>query len=127
MRPGLRCSPKTTRTCAQTVEAFARDEVAPVIGDLYEKGEFPYEHRPQDGRDGPVRPALPRGARRHGRRLLRAVPRLEELARVDSCVAITLEAAVSLGAMPLHRFGTAEQKGEWLPQLAAGSCSARSA
>jgi alkylation response protein AidB-like acyl-CoA dehydrogenase len=32
---------------------------------------------------------------------------LEELARVDSSVAITLEAAVSLGAMPIARFGTA--------------------
>jgi alkylation response protein AidB-like acyl-CoA dehydrogenase len=45
---------------------------------------------------------------------------LEELARVDSSVAITLEAGVSLGAMPLHRFGTAEQKQRWLPALAAG-------
>ena len=31
---------------------------------------------------------------------------LEEIARVDSSLAITLEAAVSLGAMPLHLFGT---------------------
>jgi short-chain 2-methylacyl-CoA dehydrogenase len=35
---------------------------------------------------------------------------LEELARVDSSVAITLEAGVSLGAMPIYRFGTAEQR-----------------
>ena len=35
---------------------------------------------------------------------------LEELARVDSSVAITLEAGVSLGAMPIYRFGTDEQK-----------------
>src|SRR4051812_10793920 len=45
---------------------------------------------------------------------------LEELARVDSSVAITLEAAVSLGAMPLYRFGTEEQKAEWLPRLCTG-------
>ena len=45
---------------------------------------------------------------------------LEELARVDSSVAITLEAGVSLGAMPIYRFGTDEQKQEWLPALAAG-------
>ena len=36
---------------------------------------------------------------------------LEELARVDSSVAITLEAGVSLGAMPIYRFGTEEQNG----------------
>ncbi len=45
---------------------------------------------------------------------------LEELARVDSSVAITLEAAVSLGAMPIHRFGTPEQKAHWLPRLTSG-------
>jgi alkylation response protein AidB-like acyl-CoA dehydrogenase len=46
---------------------------------------------------------------------------LEELARVDSSVAITLEAAVSLGAMPIYLFGTDEQKREWLPKLTSGS------
>ena len=45
---------------------------------------------------------------------------LEELARVDSSVAITLEAGVSLGAMPIYRFGTEEQKREWLPRLCSG-------
>jgi alkylation response protein AidB-like acyl-CoA dehydrogenase len=45
---------------------------------------------------------------------------LEELGRVDSSVAITLEAGVSLGAMPIYRFGTEEQKQQWLPRLAAG-------
>src|SRR4051794_26760468 len=46
---------------------------------------------------------------------------IEELARVDSSVAITLEAAVSLGAMPIYRFGTEDQKQQWLPQLSAGT------
>src|SRR5699024_1139813 len=45
---------------------------------------------------------------------------LEELARVDSSVAITLEAGVSLGAMPIYRFGTEEQRRQWLPQLCTG-------
>ncbi|CAN5698402.1 hypothetical protein BH18ACT15_BH18ACT15_03120 [soil metagenome] len=43
---------------------------------------------------------------------------IEELARADSSLAITLEAAVGLGSMPLYRFGTAEQKRRWLPPLA---------
>ena len=46
---------------------------------------------------------------------------LEELARVDSSVAITLEAGVSLGAMPLYRFGSTEQKKTWLPRLCSGT------
>jgi short/branched chain acyl-CoA dehydrogenase len=45
---------------------------------------------------------------------------LEELARVDSSVAITLEAGVSLGIMPIFRYGTEEQKRQWLPRLCAG-------
>jgi butyryl-CoA dehydrogenase len=45
---------------------------------------------------------------------------LEELAKVDSSVAITLEAAVALGAMPVYLFGTEEQRQRWLPDLCSG-------
>jgi alkylation response protein AidB-like acyl-CoA dehydrogenase len=49
---------------------------------------------------------------------------IEEIARVDSSLAITLEAAVGLGAMPIFRFGTTDQKERWLPSLAAGEALA---
>src|SRR5918999_2280402 len=49
---------------------------------------------------------------------------IEEIARVDSSLAITLEAAVGLGAMPIYRFGTEEQRQRWLPPLAAGDALA---
>lgn len=49
---------------------------------------------------------------------------IEEIARVDSSLAITLEAAVGLGAMPIFRFGSKEQKERWLPPLAAGEALA---
>jgi butyryl-CoA dehydrogenase len=45
---------------------------------------------------------------------------IEELARWDQSVAITLEAGVGLGAMPIYRFGSEEQKQAWLPDLCAG-------
>ena len=45
---------------------------------------------------------------------------IEALGRVDQSIAITLEAGVSLGAMPVFRFGTEEQKQEYLPDLLAG-------
>src|SRR5690606_6751700 len=45
---------------------------------------------------------------------------LEELGKVDQSVAITLEAGVSLGAMPIYRFGNEEQKQRWLPELTSG-------
>ena len=49
---------------------------------------------------------------------------IEALARVDQSVAITLEAAVSLGAMPVYRFGTEEQRRELLPSLLSGEALA---
>ena len=49
---------------------------------------------------------------------------LEELARIDSSVAVTLEAGVSLGAMPIFRFGTPEQQAHWLPRLTSGEALA---
>lgn len=49
---------------------------------------------------------------------------IEGLARVDQSIAITLEAGVSLGAMPIHRFGTDEQRAEYLPSLLAGEALA---
>ena len=45
---------------------------------------------------------------------------IEALGRVDQSLAITLEAGVSLGAMPVFRFGTEEQKQALLPDLLAG-------
>ena len=45
---------------------------------------------------------------------------LEELARVDQSMAITVEAGVGLGASPIFHFGTEEQKQRWLPDLVAG-------
>jgi short-chain 2-methylacyl-CoA dehydrogenase len=49
---------------------------------------------------------------------------IEEIARVDSSLAITLEAAVGLGSMPIFRFGSEEQRRRWLPPLAAGDALA---
>jgi butyryl-CoA dehydrogenase len=45
---------------------------------------------------------------------------IEELARVDSSLAITLEAGVGLGVAPIAVYGTEEQRRHWLPDLCAG-------
>ena len=45
---------------------------------------------------------------------------IEELARIDSSVAITVAAHTSLGTMPIALYGSEEQKQEWLPRLASG-------
>ncbi len=104
----------------KTVEEFAHEVVAPVIGDLYERAEFPYEIVRGMGEMGLFGLPFPEEYGGMGGDYFALCVALEELARVDSSVAITLEAAVSLGAMPIFRFGTEEQKREWLPRLCAG-------
>ena len=49
---------------------------------------------------------------------------IEALGRVDQSIAITLEAGVGLGAMPVFKFGTEAQKAEFLPDLLAGKALA---
>ncbi|MFD7294573.1 acyl-CoA dehydrogenase family protein [Streptomyces sp. NPDC059897] len=104
----------------RTVEEFAHDVVAPKIGDFYERHEFPYEIVREMGRMGLFGLPFPEEYGGMGGDYLALGIALEELARVDSSVAITLEAGVSLGAMPIHLFGTEEQKRQWLPKLCAG-------
>ncbi|MEV2228959.1 acyl-CoA dehydrogenase family protein [Streptomyces phaeochromogenes] len=104
----------------RTVADFAHDVVAPKIGDFYERHEFPYEIVREMGRMGLFGLPFPEEYGGMGGDYMALGIVLEELARVDSSVAITLEAGVSLGAMPIHLFGTPEQKAEWLPRLCSG-------
>jgi short/branched chain acyl-CoA dehydrogenase len=107
-----------------SVREFAREQVAPVIAEHYEKKSFPYDVVRQMGKMGLF--GLP-FAEEHGGMggdYFTLCLALEELARVDSSVAITLEAGVSLGAMPIYRFGTPAQKAEWLPRLTGGEALA---
>jgi len=104
----------------QTVREFAQDVVAPVIGDYYERHAFPYEIVHQMGKMGLFGLPFPEEFGGMGGDYFALCIALEELARVDSSVAITLEAAISLGAMPIYRFGTDEQKRTWLPRLTSG-------
>src|SRR3954470_14466248 len=104
-----------------TVEKFAQAVVAPVIGEYYEREEFPYELVQKMGAMGLFGLPVAEEYGGMGGDYFALCLALEELARVDSSVAITLEAGVSLGAMPIYRFGTEEQKREWLAELAAGT------
>jgi short/branched chain acyl-CoA dehydrogenase len=104
----------------KTVEEFARDAIAPVIGSYYERCEFPYDIVAQMGRMGLFGLPFPEEYGGMGGDYFAHCLALEELGRVDSSVAITVEAAVSLGAMPIYRFGTDAQRNQWLPGLCSG-------
>src|ERR1700728_4780235 len=102
------------------VAEFARDVVAPVIGGFYERREFPYEIVSKMGKLGLFGLPFPEEYGGMGGDYFALCVALEELARVDSSVAITLEAGVGLGAMPIYRFGSETQKQQWLPGLCRG-------
>ncbi|MEU4621133.1 acyl-CoA dehydrogenase family protein [Actinoplanes sp. NPDC023801] len=107
-----------------SVRQFAREQVAPVIAEHYEKKTFPYEVIRQMGSMGLFGLPFPEEHGGMGGDYFALCLALEELARVDSSVAITLEAAVSLGAMPIYRFGSDEQRKQWLPRLTSGEALA---
>src|SRR5436309_2853654 len=107
-----------------SVRDFARQVVAPVIAEHYEHHTFPYEVVGQMGKMGLFGLPFPEELGGMGGSYFELCLALEELARVDSSVAITLEAAISLGAMPIYRFGTPEQRERWLPSLVSGDALA---
>ncbi|REE02543.1 acyl-CoA dehydrogenase family protein [Citricoccus muralis] len=105
------------RDLVGTVREFADEVVAPVSAGLDARHEFPYEIVRQMGEMGLFGLPFPEEYGGMGGDYFALALALEELGRVNQSVAITLEAGVSLGAMPVYRFGTDEQKETWLPDL----------
>ncbi len=103
-----------------TVEEFAREVLAPVSYAHDRDKTFPYEVVAGMAEMGLFGLPFPEEHGGMGGDLFALCLAVEELARVDQSVAITLEAAVSLGAMPVYRFGNEEQQRKWLPLLCSG-------
>ena len=108
------------RLLRETVRDFARQEVAPVAEELDRTKAFPYELVSKMGALGLMGIPFPQEYGGGGADTLSYALAVEELTRVDSSVAITMAAHTSLGTMPIHLWGTDEQKDDWLPQLCSG-------
>jgi short-chain 2-methylacyl-CoA dehydrogenase len=104
----------------RTVRDFAREEVAPVAEELDRTKSFPYEIVAKLGELGLMGIPFPEEYGGGGADTLSYTLAVEELARVDSSVCITMAAHTSLGTMPIHLWGTSEQKEDWLPELCEG-------
>ncbi len=104
----------------KTVRAFAEEVVAPRAEAMDRAEELDEAVLDQMAAMGLFGLPFPERYGGMGADYLTLCLAVEELARVDSSVAITLEAGVGLGAMPIYRFGSEEQKRRWLPPLAAG-------
>lgn len=112
------------RDLSDTVRDFADNVVAPVSAKHDEEHSFPYEVVKQMAEMGLFGLPFPEEYGGMGGDYFALALALEQLGRVDQSVAITLEAGVSLGAMPVYRFGTDAQKQQWLPMLASGQALA---
>jgi len=108
------------RAFQELVRSFAEEVVAPAATGYDEREEFPLEVVKRMGELGLFGIPFPEAYGGQGGDLLAFCLCLEELARWDSSVAITLEAAVGLAANPIFRFGTEEQKRRWLVPMARG-------
>src|SRR3954451_3374887 len=104
----------------KTVEEFAREVVAPAAPGHDAAKTFPYDAVKQMADMGLFGLPFPEEYGGMGGDFFTVCLAIEELARADSSVAITLEAGVGLGSMPIFRYGTEEQRQRWLPELAEG-------
>ncbi|MCL3862357.1 acyl-CoA dehydrogenase family protein [Actinotalea sp. K2] len=103
-----------------TVRDFADSVVAPAAYEYDTRRELPYAILAQMGEMGLFGLPFPREYGGQGKDYFQLCLAVEQLARVDQSIAVTLEAGVGLGAMPVWRGGTQAQKEEWLPMLAQG-------
>jgi short/branched chain acyl-CoA dehydrogenase len=102
------------------VRDFAEAEIAPHAEEWDQQHVFPTDVVLRMGDLGLFGLPFPEEYGGGGADLTTLCIAIEELARVDHSMAITLEAGVGLGANPIHRFGTEAQKQKWLPDLCAG-------
>src|SRR4051794_29573807 len=108
------------RLIQQTVRDFARSEIAPVAEELDKHKRFPYEIVAKLGGLGLMGIPFPEEYGGGGADTLAYAIAIEELARIDASVCITVAAHTSLGTMPIYLWGTEEQKRDWLPELCGG-------
>ncbi|MEX2458072.1 MAG: acyl-CoA dehydrogenase family protein [Actinomycetota bacterium] len=104
----------------RVVREFAEEVVAPRAEEMDERAELPMDLVKQMGELGLFGLPFPEEYGGQGADFLTLCLAIEELARVDSSIAITLEAATGLGANPIYRFGTQAQKERWLPPMCRG-------
>lgn len=104
----------------QMVREFAQSEIAPHAADWDRDHTFPVDVVRRMGDLGLFGIPFPEEHGGGGGGLTDLCIAIEELARFDQSLAITLEAGVGLGANPIYRFGTEDQRQKWLPDLCAG-------
>jgi len=104
----------------KVVRDFAEKEIAPHAAAWDEHHHFPLDVVEAMGELGLFGLVFPEEWGGSGGDFAALCVAIEEIGRVDQSMGITLSAGVGLGANPIFRFGTEEQKSRWLPDLVAG-------
>jgi short-chain 2-methylacyl-CoA dehydrogenase len=104
----------------KSVRAFSEDVIRPRAEEMDRAEELPMDIVKQMAELGLFGLPFPEAYGGQGADFLTLCLAIEEIARVDSSIAITLEAAVGLGANPIFHFGTEDQKRRWLVPMARG-------
>jgi short/branched chain acyl-CoA dehydrogenase len=108
------------RKLSHTVREFADTVIAPAAYRYDTERRLPLEIIAEMGEMGLFGLPFPRDVGGQGEDYVSLCLAVEALARVDQSIAVTLEAGVGLGIMPIYRHGTAAQRERWLPDLVAG-------
>jgi glutaryl-CoA dehydrogenase len=107
------------RAIRDTVRDFARSELAPHIADWYEEGTLPDDLGPRLGKLGLLGMRL-EGYGCAGTSATAYGVACRELEAVDSGLRSFVSVQGSLAMFAIHRWGSDEQKQEWLPRMATG-------
>lgn len=109
---------------AETVRDFANQVIAPVAAKHDREQSFPYEVIKKMGAMGIFGLPFPEDVGGMGGDFLSLCLAIEEIARIDQSVAVTLEAGVGLGSMLIFQTGNEEQRNKYLPALVSGEALA---
>jgi alkylation response protein AidB-like acyl-CoA dehydrogenase len=104
----------------KAVRAFAEEVIAPRAEEFNRTEEFPTDIVREMGQMGLFGLPFPEEYGGQGADFLTFAIAVEEIARVDSSMAITLEAGVGLGANPINAEGSEAQKQRWLAPMCRG-------
>src|SRR5712691_567788 len=107
------------RLIRDTVHAFTGDRVLPHVADWFETGVLPREIMPELGKLGVLGMHLT-GYGCAGAGAIAYGVACRELEACDSGLRSAASVQGSLSMYPIWRYGSEEQKTEWLPRMAAG-------
>ena len=104
----------------ETVRAYVKKEISPIIEDYAQKAAFPEQIVKQLGELGCFGPTIPEEYGGGGLDYISYGLMMQELERGDSGVRSTASVQGSLVMFPIHAYGSEEMKKRMLPKLASG-------